>query len=93
MLKKIQEFFNGKGKLYTYDRSTNLREICEWKIYKRSDLETIISHFYTYPLECLKLKKYEIWKEITFLIVNKSYSLPENLTKIKALNDILKELN
>jgi hypothetical protein len=44
-------------------------------------------------LEGLKLKKYEIWKEITFLIVNKSYSLPENLTKIKALNDILKELN
>jgi hypothetical protein len=56
-------------------------------------LETIIYHFDTYPLEGIKLKKFEIWKEINYLIVNKSYSLQENLTKIKALNDKLKELN
>jgi LAGLIDADG endonuclease len=93
LLKKIQEFFDGKGKLYAYDRPTNLKKHCEFKIYKRSDLETILSHFDTYPLKGLKLKKFEIWKEITFLMVNKSYSLPENLTKIKDLNDKLKELN
>ena len=93
LLNKIQEFFDGKGKLYAYERLAPKRQICEWKIFKKSDMETIILHFNNYPLEGPKIKKYAIWKEIVFLTANKNYFLQENFTKIKSLIGEWKKLN
>jgi LAGLIDADG endonuclease len=50
LLIKIQEFFCGMGKVYTYDS----RNIVEWKVVKLSHLTYIASHFKIYPLMGLK---------------------------------------
>ena len=85
LLKKIQEFFEGKGKLYFYDSLTRKRQVCEFKIYKKSDLPNIIQHFKSYPLEGPKFKNFIIWSEIVNLAAKKDYFLEENFSKIKIL--------
>lgn len=41
----------------------------------------------------LKLKKFEIWKEMLPLIKNKSYLDPVGLSQINSLKDQIKKLN
>jgi len=88
LLTKIQEFFTGKGNIYI--TSPN---VVQWKVFKLTDLISICHHFDSYSLCGLKLKKYEIWKEILPLIENKSYLDPKSLIKINSLNAKLKELS
>lgn len=89
LLDKIQNFFSGKGGIYF----SKYNSVVEWKVFKIHDLVSISSHFESYPLIGLKLKKFEIWKEILPLIENKFYLTQEGLTQIKSLNNKLKAFN
>jgi len=86
LLIKIQDFFWGMGNVYIY----NSRSVVEWKVVKLSQLTSIASHFYSYPLMGLKSYNFIIWREILSLIEIKAQLTSEGLTKIKYLN---KQLN
>jgi hypothetical protein len=76
LLDKIQNFFSWKGGIYF----SKYNSVVEWKVFNIYDLVSISSYFESYPLIRLKLKKklkfeiwnlkFEIWKEILFLIEN-----------------------
>ena len=56
LLDKTQNFlFSGKGGIYF----SKYNSVVEWKVFNILDLVSISSHFESYPLIGLKLKKFE----------------------------------
>lgn len=94
LVKKIQSYFEGKGKIYLHTPANRIKEVVEWKVYNVSDLITISSHFSLYSLMGkVKSKKFVIWKEILHLVENKTYLTEKGLSEIKSLNNKIKDLN
>lgn len=87
LLKKIQEYFNGKGGIYSSKDNT---KVVEWKVSKLSDVIYISSHFKSYPLVSFKSTKFLIWKKILSLVKTKSHLTQNGLNQIQILNYKLK---
>ena len=79
LLKLIQEFFNGIGKI------TQKGEKIAYHVKSLKDLKVIISHFENYPIITNKYADYVLFKSIVQLMISKEHLTEEGLLKILSL--------
>lgn len=80
LIKKIQEFFGGIGRITSYSN------VVQYRVFDLKDIcRVLIPHFDTYNFNGNKLYNYLIWKEIINLMENKSHLTAEGLEKIRNL--------
>lgn len=65
LLKKIQEYFDGAGKIYTAkDPRPNAGPRAYYRVTNLDELQVIARHFDKYPLHGWKAKGYAIWRRM-----------------------------
>lgn len=85
LLLKINKFFKGIGSVY----ETPKHNFVEWKVFKLTSLDSLISHFENYPLKGFKYYNFSLWYEIIKFIKDKDQLSQNDLDYIKALKDKL----
>ena len=78
LLKLIQTYFGGIGKIYVY----NNRNEAIFIVNNLKELYIVIDHFNKYPLITQKWSDFILWKQILYLIKNKEHLTQEGLLKI-----------
>ena len=85
LLIKIQQYFGGLGSIYTHKGNNSV----ELKVFKRSDLISVMTRLDPYLLMGFRSHGFSIWKEIFYLVEEKAHLTPDGLTKIQILKDQL----
>lgn len=82
LLIKINNFLNNIGSIY-YSPSNNASTL---KIGKKDSIKSILDHFDKYPLHGFKLYNYNLWLEMSKIIISEANLSEENINKIKLIN-------
>lgn len=85
LLIKLNKFFEEIGSVY----ETPNHNFAEWKVFKLTSFNSLITHFNNYPLKGFKFYNFYIWYEIVKLLENKKQLTPDDIYKIRALKDKL----
>ena len=75
LLKLIQTYFGGIGKIYVY----NNRNEAIFIVNNLKELYIVIDHFNKYPLITQKWSDFILWKQILYLIKNKEHLTQEGI--------------
>ena len=65
LLIKLNKFFEEIGSVY----ETPNHNFAEWKVFKLTSFNSLITHFNNYPLKGFKFYNFSIWYEIVKLLV------------------------
>ena len=95
LLKRIQEYFGGCGKIYSEKNSAKLVVMRHKEL-----IEVIIPHFLKYPLLTQKWSDFELFRQILFIMSQGNHYTEEGFLKVlglrynlnKGISEELKEL-
>ncbi len=89
VLLRIRAFFGGAGTIYPVRRrpsptgAENLKRAIYYRVSKLADLERVVAHFRSYPLQGNKRVAYDIWSRI-FELKKRTFRRPD-LEQLEAL--------